>query len=184
MRKILGPSFFDRPTLAVARDLIGKYLVRKMGGKEVAFMITETEAYFGFKDQASKARRGKTPGNTPMYMGPGTIYVYFTYGMHWLLNIVTEREEYPAAVLIRGACTTYQHSQVCRHVVNGPARLTRALAIDKQLNAKKLGKRAGLWVEDRGVTINPRAIKKTPRIGIPNAGEYMHKPWRFVLKTK
>ncbi|MEK7068496.1 MAG: DNA-3-methyladenine glycosylase [Patescibacteria group bacterium] len=188
MRKVLGPAFFDRPTLAVAKDLIGKYLVRKIGKKETRLLITETEGYHGFNDLASKARRGKTPGNAPMYARPGTLYVYFTYGMHWMLNIVTEREEYPAAVLIRGLAknTTSQHTGVCEDVValDGPAKLTKFLKIDKKLNGRMLGRAAGLWVEDRGVTINPRHIKRTPRIGIPNAGEYVHKPWRFVLKKE
>lgn len=173
MKKVLGPKFFDRRTLTVAQDLLGKFLVRKIGKKEIAFEITETEGYFGFKDQASKARRGKTPGNTPMYAKAATIYVYFTYGMHWMLNIVTEREEYPAAVLIRGAGD-----------VVGPGRLTKFLTIDKKLNGLSLSKKSGLWVEDRGVKIKPSEIKKTPRIGIAYAGEYVSKPWRFILPPR
>jgi DNA-3-methyladenine glycosylase len=171
MKKVLGPEFFNRPTLTVARELLGKYLVRCFNGKTVALKITETEAYDGFKDLASHARRGKTPRNLPMYAGAGTIYVYFTYGMHWMLNLVCGQPEYPAAVLIRGAGE-----------VVGPARLTKALAIDKSLNALKLGTRSGLWVEDRGEAVRPKDIERTPRIGIAYAGEYAHKPWRFVLK--
>jgi DNA-3-methyladenine glycosylase len=173
MRKVLTRDFFDRHTLTVAKDLLGKFLVRRVGGKTIALMITETEAYHGFKDLASKARRGKTPGNAPMYMGAGTLYVYFTYGMHWMLNVVTEKEEYPAAVLIRGAGT-----------VVGPGRLTKFLAIDKKLNGKTLGKKAGLWIEDRGVCVSLREIKKGPRVGIDYAGPYRLKPWRFVLKEE
>ncbi len=170
-KNILGPAFFDRPTLTVAKELIGKFLVRKVGEKEVALMITETEAYDGFKDKASHASRGQTPRNAPMFGPPGTIYVYFTYGIHWMLNIVCGPEEYPAAVLIRAAGD-----------ISGPARLTKALAIDKSLNAAMLGKKAGLWIEDRGVAITPRDIARTPRIGINYAGEYVGKPWRFVLR--
>jgi DNA-3-methyladenine glycosylase len=173
MREILGPDFFNRPTLTVARELIGKFLVRRWGGKTVALMITETEAYGGFKDLASHSRRGKTARNAPMFAGAGTIYVYFTYGMHWMLNLVCGRAEYPAAVLIRGAGD-----------VTGPARLTKALAIDKTLSAQMLGKKSGLWVEDRGVAVKPRDIQRTPRIGINYAGEYAGKPWRFVLKDR
>lgn len=207
MRKVLGPDFFDRSTLLVAKELLGKYLVRRVGGKEVALMITETEAYWGFKDQASKARRGKTPGNAPMYAGPGTMYVYFTYGMHWMLNIVTEREEYPAAVLIRGVVPVQKGpfkkvlgspvSRAARSrarlfsqglfatapLLDGPAKLTKHLQIDKSLNGLVLGKKAGLWVEDRGAVVRPRDIQKTPRIGIAYAGEYVSKPWRFVLAS-
>src|SRR5581483_12435426 len=115
MRNIVGSAFFDRPTLTVAKELLGKYLCRRVGDSVIALEITETEAYHGFKDLASKARRGKTPGNLPMYARAGTIYVYFTYGMHWMLNIVTEKEEYPAAVLIRGV-----RSKQGRTLLNGP----------------------------------------------------------------
>src|SRR3989344_1839636 len=106
MRRVLGPRFFNRPTLIVARELIGKFLVRKVDGKSVALMIAETEGYDGFKDLASHARRGKTARNTPMYGKPGTIYVYFAYGMYWMLNLVCGEQEYPAAVLIRGLTAT------------------------------------------------------------------------------
>lgn len=173
MKKVLGPDFFDRPTLLVAKELIGKYLVRKAGNKTVALMIVETEGYDGFKDQASHAHRGQTPRNTPMFDGPGTIYIYFTYGMHWMLNLVCGKKEYPAAVLIRGV-----------EGVVGPARLTKFLKIDKSLNHKPLGKKAGLWIEDRGVIIRPRDVAATPRIGIGYAGDYVEKPWRFVIKSK
>lgn len=171
MRKILHKNFFDRLALVVAKDLLGKYLVRKVGGREVVLMITETESYFGFKDKGSHAHRGKTPRNAPMFMAAGTIYIYFTYGMHWMLNIVCGKADFPAAVLIRSAGD-----------VVGPARLTRALGIDKKLNAKKLGKSSGLWIEDRGVKISSKQIKKTPRIGIPGRGIWTAKPWRFVLQ--
>jgi DNA-3-methyladenine glycosylase len=172
MKKILRPEFFNRPTLTVAQDLIGKFLVRSINGKDVALMITETEAYDGFHDLASHAHRGKTVRNTPMFGEPGTIYVYFTYGIHWMLNLVCGEKEYPAAVLIRGL-----------ESVVGPARLTKFLKIDKSLNAKMLGKKSGLWVEDRGVKVSPKDIARTPRIGINYAGKYVHKPWRFVLKS-
>jgi len=171
MHKVLRPEFFDRPTPTVAKDLLGKFLVRKVGTGEVALMITETEAYHGFKDQASHASRGQTPRNMPMFSEPSTIYVYFTYGIHWMLNIVCGKKGYPSAVLVRGAGD-----------IIGPARLTKALGIDKSLNTKMLGKKTGLWIEDRGVKIAARQIEKTPRIGIGYAGDWVRKPWRFVLK--
>jgi DNA-3-methyladenine glycosylase len=170
VKKVLGQEFFDRPALAVAHDLLGKFLVRRVGGKEVALMITETEAYFGLSDKGSHAHRGQTPRNTPMFGPPGVIYVYFTYGMHWMLNLVCGRPGFPAAVLIRGA-----------EEAVGPAKLTKFLKIDKSLNALPLGKKSGLWVEDRGVKILPKQIKKTPRIGIPNRGVWTDKQWRFML---
>jgi len=173
MRRVLAKDFFDRPTRTVARELLGKYLVRRKNGKSTAHMIVETEAYDGFHDKASHAHRGQTARNTLMYVEAGVIYVYFTYGMHWMLNIVVGKERYPAAVLIRGV-----------EGINGPARLTKALKIDKQLNAKLLSKKTGLWIEDRGVVVRPLDIKRTPRIGIRYAGEYVHKPWRFVLHRR
>lgn len=166
----LGKVFFDRPTLAVARELLGMYLVRKIGKKEIALMITETEAYDGFQDKASHASRGQTPRNTPMFGKPGTIYVYFTYGIHWMINIVCGKESYPAAVLIRGAGD-----------IVGPARLTKALSIDKSLNGLPLGKKTGLWIENRGVSVPKKRIQRTPRIGVEYAGAWAKKPWRFVI---
>ncbi len=173
MKKVLKKEFFDRSPLVVARDLIGKYLVRKVGDREVAYMIVETEAYGGWNDRASHSRSGKTARNAPMFAQAGTIYVYFTYGMHWMLNLVCGKEEYPAAVLIRGVET-----------VSGPARVTKAMGIDKNLNGLMLSRKSGLWVEDRGVKISLRKIKRTPRIGIAYAGEWAKKPWRFVLKQR
>src|SRR3989338_7272276 len=121
MRKILKPEFFDRPTLVVAKELIGKVLVRRVGGKTVALMITETEAYDGFKDLASHAHRGQTPRNTPMFGKPGTIYVYFPYGMHWMPNLVCGKKEYPAAVLIRGVSSSAKVASVSKIVIyNNP----------------------------------------------------------------
>lgn len=178
MKKIVRAAFFDRPPQEVARDLLGKYLVRRMDGKTIAAMIVETEAYDGENDLACHARAGKTARNAPMFGHPGTIYVYFTYGMHWMLNLVCGKREYPAAVLIRGLETSAGWR------IDGPARLTKSLAIDKQLNNKKLGKPSGLWIEDYGVRIPSRKIHRTPRIGVAYAGAWAKKPWRFVLIEK
>jgi DNA-3-methyladenine glycosylase len=167
---ILGPDFFDRRTLTVARELIGKFLVRRLDDADVALMINETEAYDGFLDKGSHAHRGQTPRNTPMFGSAGAIYVYFTYGMHYMLNLVCGAPGHPAAVLVRGAGE-----------VVGPARLTKALHIDKAINDKPLGVATGLWVEDRGVRLRPSDVARTPRIGIPYAEDYIDKPWRFLL---
>lgn len=170
MPKVLSSEFFTRPTLRVARDLLGKYLVRRVGRKTTARMITEVEAYIGHNDKASHASRGITPRNKIMFGEAGTWYVYFTYGMHWMLNIVTEREKYPAAVLIRGV-----------EGVSGPARVSKFFKIDKRLNGKPASRRSGLWLEDRGVKIEPRSIKRGARIGIDYAGEWRNKMWRFYF---
>ncbi|MDO8552833.1 MAG: DNA-3-methyladenine glycosylase [bacterium] len=171
MKKILRRDFFGSSAPIAAQRLLGKYLVRRLNGKTVAHKICETEAYHGLRDMASHARSGETARNAPMFGDAGTVYVYFTYGMHWMLNIVCGRKGYPSAVLIRGV-----------EGISGPARLTRALHIDKLLNGKVLGKRAGLWIEDRGVSINPRSIERTPRIGVAHAGIWALKKWRFVLQ--
>lgn len=166
---VLASSFFEQPTLVVAENLLGKYLVRD--GQ--AFMITEVEAYDGFEDKASHASRGETPRNKVMFGGAGVWYVYFVYGMHHMLNIVTGPKGYPAAVLIRGV-----------EGISGPARLTKALGIDRQMNEQKAQPESGLWIEDRGAIIPKNKIEKTPRIGVAYAGEeWASKPWRFVLKT-
>lgn len=134
-------------------------------------MITETEAYDGPDDKASHAHRGETARNEVMFREAGFWYVYLVYGMHHMLNIVTGKKEYPAAVLIRGAGE-----------YDGPGKLAKALRINRQQNGKKAGRLGGLWIEDRGVSISKRRIQKTPRIGVAHAEEWAKKPYRFVLK--
>lgn len=171
--KPLPPEFFERDTLVVAEKLLGKYLVRKWRGREVVLPITETEAYDGPDDKASHARRGKTPRTTVMFGSAGYWYVYFTYGMHYLVNIVTGPAEYPAAVLIRGAGD-----------IVGPARLTKHLHITKAHNKKPAVPASKLWVADRGVTVPKKEIERTPRIGVHYAEEWREKPYRFIWKGK
>ena len=170
MRRILPKRSFNRPTLRVARELLGKYLVRKIGAREIVQKITEVEAYVGFRDKASHASRGMTARNRVMFGPPGVWYVYFTYGMHWMLNIVTEREGYPAAILIRGV-----------EDASGPGRVTKFFRIDRRFNGKPTSRRSGLWIEDRGVKISPRAIHRSKRIGVNGAGPWAAKLWRFHL---
>ena len=170
MRKVLKAKFFDRPTLTVARELLGKYLVRKIGEKEIALEISEVEAYDGPCDKASHASRGKTKRNSPMFGKAGKFYVYFTYGMHWMLNIVTGKANYPSAILIRGTTE-----------IVGPARLTKFLRIGKSFNGKPAVKKSGLWFENRGAQIHKKEIRETPRIGVDYAGQiWSKKPYRFV----
>ena len=176
MRKPLAQDFFNRPADVVAKDLLGKYLVRRKDGAVCAHMITETESYDGYDDTTSHAARGKTRGNAPMFGAAGVFYVYLCYGMYWMLNVVTGAEGYPAAVLLRGVRG--------EKGINGPGRLTRALDISKRFSGEKADKKTGLWFEDRGVIVTPRGIKRTPRIGVGGTEEWARKPLRFVLSSK
>ncbi len=173
-QKILGQKFFNQPTLKVAENLLGKFLVRKYRGKEIILIITEIEAYDGFNDKASHASRGKTERNKIMFESAGRWYIYLAYGMHWMLNIVCGPKDYPAAILIRGI-----------KEINGPGRLTKFLKIDKKFNGKIAGKKTGLLIEDGGIKIKKSQIIKTKRIGVEYAGKiWANKPYRFLLLTE
>lgn len=173
MHKVLNQKFFDRPTVTVAKELLGKYLVRKRGGKTIALMITEVEAYDGPRDKASHASRGMTPRTKIMFGPAGRWFVYFTYGMHWMLNIVTGKSGYPAAVLIRGM-----------EGVHGPARVTKFLKIDKRINGKSASRKTGLWIEDnRKFKDLKLKVTSSPRVGVAYAGPvWSNKHYRFYLK--
>lgn len=173
---VLSSNFFHRRTLTVARELLGRTLCRRLpDGRVIYGTITETEAYCGPHDLASHASRGKTPRTAVMFGPPGRIYVYLVYGMYWCLNIVTEREGYPAAVLIRAVTVP----GVPQQQTNGPGKLCRFFHIDKSFNGKTLGQRTGLWIERPRAARRNFHIKKTPRIGVGYAGPYRAKPWRF-----
>lgn len=176
MKTILTKKFFHQNTLRVARALLGTFLVRKIGKKEIAGMITEVEAYDGFNDTASHASRGKTKRNQVMFQEGGKWYVYFTYGIHWMLNVVTREKEYPAAILIRGIII----DEIVQTKTNGPGKLTKFLHIDKHLNGKAANKKTGLWIEDRGY--HPKKILQGPRIGVGYAGTWKDTPWRFFIQ--
>ena len=172
MKRVRGPAFFRRDVLKVAPELLGKFLVRRIGRKETALMITDVEAYLGLEDRASHASRGQTKRNAPMFGEGGHWYVYFTYGMHWILNAVTGRERQPSGVMFLALEGVY-----------GPARLTKALRIGKAMNRRSITPASGLWIEDRGVRVPPSRIVKGPRIGVDYAGTWAAKPYRFMLKV-
>ncbi len=178
---MLSRKFFDRSTLAVARDLLGKRIVRRYRGRTLELTITEVEAYNGPHDRASHASRGLTPRTRVMFGRPGFFYVYFTYGMHWLVNVVTGPKGYPAAVLLRGG--TYIDPETGEsHTITGPARLTRFLKIDGALNEKLVSRKTGLWFEESNVKISRRKILATPRIGVDYAGPvWAKKKWNFKM---
>lgn len=184
--KILDNKFFNPPTLKVAKELLGKFLVRRTGNKKISGMITEVEAYVGPKDKASHASRGKTERNKVMFGKAGYWYIYFTYGMHWMLNIVTEKEEYPAAILIRSVRITKPSSSISKYglvEIRGPGRLTKFFKIDKSFNNKPVNRKTGLWLEDRRVKISPRQVRRGKRIGVDYAGKWRKKLWRFYLRS-
>ncbi len=166
---ILLPEYFiNNDTPALARDLIGKYIMRRIDNQVFAYRISEVEAYHGVEDKASHARFGRTKRNEVMFESGGRWYVYLCYGIHWLLNIVTGDIEHPAAILIRGVDKVF-----------GPGKVTKLLQVDKQFNFRLASPEGDLWIEDHGFT--PGKIITTPRIGINYAEEYKDKPWRFVL---
>ncbi len=172
-RVILPAEFFARHALTVARQLLGKYVVlrRNEDVAEEAFQIHETEAYIGAHDGACHGRFGVTPRTAVLFGPPGHWYVHFTYGMHWMLNVVTDRDGAASGVLIRGAGAH-----------RGPGRLTKALGIDKRFNALPIAPASRLWIEDRGHEVRRGHVRRTPRIGVDYAGDWKHKPYRFLLR--
>ena len=174
-RRILPRTYFTRPTVQVARSLIGKYLVRVIDGRILAGKIIEVEAYVGPQDKACHASKGRTQRSEVLFGPPGVAYVYLIYGMYHCLNVVTEREEFPSAVLIRGI-------EIDGELIDGPGRLCRALQIDRRLNRVDLTTGESLWFEDRGALVKRGDVEAHPRIGVDYAGEWAKKPWRFRLR--
>jgi DNA-3-methyladenine glycosylase len=169
---VLGPEFFDRDTVAVARDLLGKVLVREVGDRPLWGRLVEVEAYLGPDDLAAHSSGGRrSPRNEVMYGPPGHAYVYLTYGMHHCLNFVTRPEGIPQAVLVRalepgpgvGRC-------------GGPGLVCRAFSIDRTLNGVALVPPALYLIDDAAPT---RPILKTPRIGIGEQGVWTDRALRF-----
>jgi DNA-3-methyladenine glycosylase len=171
----LTREFFERRTLVVARELLGKIIVRRIGKQKISVLVTETEAYIGEKDLASHARFGRTKRNAVMYGHAGVWYPYFIYGMHWMLNVTTEGVDRPAAVLIRAGILVETD-----HAVRGPGILTKTLQVDGSIYGKSATS-GDLYIEDRGH--RPKKVIKTPRIGIDYAGAYKDKKWRFLISA-
>ncbi len=162
----LTRDFFKRPTLEVARDLLGKYMIFE--GK--SGRITEVEAYIGKDDPACHATRGMTERNRVMFGPAGHAYVYFIYGMYYCLNFVTEQEGFPAAVLIRGVVSDDVEGKT-----DGPGKLCREFGITREHDGLDLCNGGDFYIEDRGE--RPSSIKETPRIGIKVGTDKM---WRFI----
>lgn len=184
----LTRSFYLRPTLQVARDLLGCTLVHMLAGQRLAGRIVEVEAYVGEDDLASHAARGLTQRNRAMYGHGGLAYVYLIYGMHHCLNVVTEDAGFPAAVLIRGiepleGIVSMQANRGGRPslgLTDGPAKLCQALVIDRRLDGHDLTAGDQLWLE-AGEPVPARAIRATPRVNVGGDERAKTMPWRFVL---
>lgn len=186
-------DFYDRPdVLQIARELIGKILVTKLGGKVTSGRIVETEAYVAIVDKASHSYGGKrTARNEHMYAAAGTTYVYICYGIHHLFNIVTNKKEIPDAVLIRalepleGIETMLKRTgkkKADNTLTKGPGNVAKALGISKRqsgfsiLNDKLFIAEDGFIMKDKNITV-------TKRIGIDGAGDAAFLPYRFLLNT-
>ena len=185
----LGRNFYRRSTLTVARELLGQQLVRVVGGRRLSGLIVEVEAYIGEDDAACHAACGRTPRNEAMYGQPGIAYVYFIYGMHHCLNVVTEEEGFPAAVLIRALeplegleiMHRYRPGKPDSELTNGPAKLCQALAVDRSFNGVDLCTGEVLFVE-AGRIVVPGEIETSPRVGIKADDAARSVPWRFYVK--
>jgi DNA-3-methyladenine glycosylase len=175
----------------VARELLGMRLVRVEEGRRMGGVIVEAEAYRGEEDLGCHARAGLTPRTRVMYGPPGHAYVYFTYGMHWMLNFVTEREGFAAAVLIRAIRPTEgvemiaarRNGQPASHWADGPGKICQALNIDRRFNGADLcAPEAELFVE-MGEPIPDSAVTISPRVGLNTVPEpWKSMPWRYRIR--
>jgi len=198
MKNRLPRKFYTRPTLKVAKHLLGKYLVRKIGSRKLVGKIVETEAYIGPQDKASHAYNyKKTKRNRAEWLIGGHIYIYLVYGMYWQLNVSTSQEGEPECVLIRAlepiilpkiksqkskVKNTIQNLKLLKNLTNGPGKLCRWMKLDKSFYGEDLTKSKRIWLET-GEKIRPNHIVASKRIGIDYAKEWADKPWRFYIKN-
>jgi DNA-3-methyladenine glycosylase len=183
----LPRSFYEQSTVDVAKQLLGKFLVRKHPQGDTVGRIVETEAYVGPQDLACHASKGRTARTEVMFGPAGHAYVYFIYGFYHMLNLVTEAEDYPAAVLIRAVepvegiefMRRRRNDAELRNLASGPGKLCQAFDIDRALNGADLCGDV-IFVEDRGDPA-PKFLA-TPRIGVDYAGKWKDKPYRFLVR--
>ncbi len=188
---LLPRSFYENPDVVdAAQKLIGKVLCTSFNSKFTSGIITETEAYCGRNDKACHANNGlRTERTEVMYGDPGHAYIYLCYGIHHLLNVVTNKNGLADAVLIRtihplnGVEIMKERRGMNseKNLANGPGKLTQALGITISLNNTSLSK-PPLWIEDQSISINQSTISRTPRIGVDYAGDHAKRPWRFCLE--
>lgn len=167
---ILEKAYYAAPATALATDLLGKLICRRVGDRVLRVRITETECYFGEEDTACHAHKGRTPRTDTLYLAGGVSYVYLCYGIHSLLNIVTGDIDHPEAVLIRGV-----------EGAQGPGRVTKLLGITTKDNRLPLAFESGLWLEDDGAP--PPLYKALPRVGIDYAAPAdRDRLWRYLVQ--
>ena len=177
-------DFYQRKTLDLVPEILGKVLVRKIGGKTLSGRIVEIEAYIG-NDPASHAARGKTERNKVMFEDGGISYVYFTYGMHFCFNIVTGKKGFPAAFLVRALepidgieiMKKLRGTDIVKNLTNGPAKLCQAMQIDRKLNGVKLDSK-DFFIADDGFEVKKKDVGRSTRIGIRVGTDLK---WRFFL---
>jgi len=172
MRRVRRKTFFNRDALAVARDLLGDSLCRRgPDGTITRLSINEVEAYLGPEDRACHAHIGRTRRTEVMFRPAGIWYIYLCYGIHWLANVVTGPENFPAAVLLRGAGE-----------FDGPGKLTKGLGVTGEYNDRRATRASGFWIE-AGPDVPENEVTRTPRIGIDYAGpDWSQRPLRLVCR--
>lgn len=192
MPRKLPRAFYLQDTVTVARALLGCVLWRRLDdGALLAARIVETEAYLGANDMASHARRGlRSERNASMYLEGGHAYVYFTYGMHWCMNVVTQEQDLAEAVLLRGAEPVHGIDEMRARrprakkdfeLMNGPGKICMAMDVDRRFDGESLrGER--LWLTERDVALGDADIAVSPRIGIDNSGDAAAWPLRFFVR--
>ena len=184
--KMKPDTLMTQSTICVAKGLIGCRLITRVGGKETSGMIVEVEAYHEKNDEASHSFGRRTAANEVMFTGPGTCYVYFIYGMHYCVNVVTENEGTGAAVLIRAVepltginiMNRRRNTEDLKRLANGPGKLCQALGIDRSALGEDLLSSSLISLEPFR-TISPEEIGRSTRIGISRS---RHLQWRFFLK--
>lgn len=191
MPRKLPRAFYLQDTVHVARALLGCVLCRRLDGETLTARIVETEAYLGANDSSSHARGGhRSQRNESMYLEGGHAYVYFTYGMHWCLNVVTQEEGVAEAVLLRAAQPLRGIESIRARrpkakkdfdLMNGPGKICMALGVDRQLDGESLrGER--LFLTERDIDVDDEEIAVSARIGVENSGESALWPLRFFLR--
>jgi len=200
--KMLPAKFFAQNATIAAKTLLGKLIVHELKGIKLVGRIVETEAYHGADDLACHASRGRTSRTEVLYGQPGLIYVYMIYGRYFCLNIVTGKNEVPSAVLIRAIEPIKNTEQMIKNreeyganskkikkdlihiwIGGGPGKLCQAMAIDRSINNKMLGKSSGLWIADDGYVVRHNQIIESPRIGVEYAKHCAQWEWNFKLSS-